>query len=225
MKIARVISTATLLLLLGTTVPAFAQQEQHEQEGKSEKQGQAKPERQQQQAKPARQEQQAKPEQRQEQPKSAKQQTQAKPAQQREQAKPEQRQEQAKSAKPQTQPAKQEERGKVAGRQPAQRNSAEEQRQRSEPALRLSSRSNFRIPDARFHSSFGRDHRFHIGSPTLVGGYSRFQYGGFWFGFLEPWPSGWNYTDDVYVDYVDGGYFLYNPSYPGARIAITVYVD
>ena len=198
MKIARVISTATLLLLLGTTVPAFAQQEQHEQEGKSEKQGQAKPERQQQQAKPARQEQ---------------------------QAKPEQRQEQAKSAKPQTQPAKQEERGKVAGRQPAQRSSAEEQRQRSEPALRLSSRSNFRIPDARFHSSFGRDHRFHIGGPTLVGGYSRFQYGGFWFGFLEPWPAGWQYTDDVYVDYIDGGYFLYNPSYPGARIAITVYVD
>ncbi len=49
-------------------VPAFAQQEQHEQEGKSEKQGQAKPERQQQRAKPAAQEQQAKPEQRQEQP-------------------------------------------------------------------------------------------------------------------------------------------------------------
>ncbi len=142
MKPVGLAGTGLLLLLLGTTVPAFAQQEQHEQEGKSEKQGQAKPERQQQQAKPAGQEQ---------------------------QAKPEQRQEQAKSTKLQTQPAKQEERGNVAGRQPAQRSSAEEQRQRSEPALRLSSRSNFRIPHARFHSSFGHEHRFHIGKEIRVG--------------------------------------------------------
>jgi len=26
----------------------------------------------------------------------------------------------------------------------------------------------------------------------------------------------------VYVDYVDGGYYMYNPYYPGARFAITV---
>ena len=35
-------------------------------------------------------------------------------------------------------------------------------------------------------------------------GYNRFQYGGYWFGFNEPWPSGWYYTDDVYVEYVGG---------------------
>jgi hypothetical protein len=56
----------------------------------------------------------------------------------------------------------------------------------------------------------------------LVDGYSRFQYGGYWFGFDQGWPVGWYYTDDVYVDYVDGGYYLYNPYYPGVRIAINV---
>jgi len=42
------------------------------------------------------------------------------------------------------------------------------------------------------------------------------------FGFVDPWPVGWYYTNEVYVDYVDGGYFLFNPYYPGVRIAITV---
>jgi len=56
----------------------------------------------------------------------------------------------------------------------------------------------------------------------MVGGYSRFQYGGYWFGFVEPWPASWYYTDDVYVDYIGDGYYLCNPSYPGARIAISV---
>jgi len=44
-----------------------------------------------------------------------------------------------------------------------------------------------------------------------------------WFGFREPCPAGWNYIDDACGDYVDGGYFLYNPSYPGTRIAITLW--
>ena len=55
-------------------------------------------------------------------------------------------------------------------------------------------------------SNFGSGHRFRIGSPRMVGGYSRFQYGGYWFGFVQPWPDGWYYTDDVYIDYVDGEY-------------------
>jgi len=55
-------------------------------------------------------------------------------------------------------------------------------------------------------------------------GILRFQYGGFWFGFVDPWPVGWYYTDDFYIDYVDGGYYMYNPYYPGARFAITVVI-
>jgi hypothetical protein len=58
----------------------------------------------------------------------------------------------------------------------------------------------------------------------MVDGYSRFQYGGYWFGFVEPWPDGWYYTDDVYVDYIDGAYYLYDPYYPGVRVSISVVI-
>jgi len=44
----------------------------------------------------------------------------------------------------------------------------------------------------------------------MIGGQSSFQYGGYWFGLANPWPAGWQYTDPVYVDYVDGGYVLVN---------------
>lgn len=94
--------------------------------------------------------------------------------------------------------------------------------QRAQPALRLSSRGSGRIPDDRFRSNFGREHEFHMGNPVMVSGYSRFQYGGYWFGFVQPWPVGWYYTDDVYIDYVDGGYYMFDPYYPGARFAISV---
>jgi hypothetical protein len=110
----------------------------------------------------------------------------------------------------------------TASYRPPQRSQQEQARQRSQPALRLSARGNGRIPDERFHSNFGRDHHFRIGNPVLVGGYSRFQYGGYWFGFVQPWPAGWYYTDDVYIDYVDGGYYMYDPYYPGARFSISV---
>ena len=220
MKPVSLISTGVLLLLLGAITPTYAQEEQHEQEAKPEKQEQqAKPAKQEEQAKAPKQEQQAKPAKPEQQAKPEKQQP-AKAAKPEQQAKPE-KQQQAKAARPEQQ---QQAKGQQ-GQQHPQRSAAEEQRQRSQPALRLSSRSETRIPDDRFRSNFGREHRFRIGSPRIVGGYSRFQYGGFWFGFLEPWPEGWYYTDDVYVDYVDGGYYLYNPNYPGARIAITVYVE
>jgi hypothetical protein len=105
-----------------------------------------------------------------------------------------------------------------------QRTAEQTQRQHSEPALRLSSRGEGRIPDERFQSNFGREHVFRIGNPQMEGGYSRFQYGGYWFGFVQPWPSEWYYTDNVYVDYIDGGYYLYNPYYPGSRVMISVVI-
>jgi hypothetical protein len=62
-----------------------------------------------------------------------------------------------------------------------------------------------------------------------VGGHRRFQYGGFWFGLVDPWPEywsdGWYDDDDVYVDYYGDGYYLYNRRYPGDRIAISFYLN
>src|ERR1700677_354352 len=131
----------------------------------------------------------------------------AKPEKQ-ESAKPENQEQQAKG-----QPAQ----AKSNIEQHAQRTPAEEQKQRAVPALRLSVKGSARIPDDRFRTNFGREHVFVISQPEMVGGYSRFQYGGFSFGFVQPWPVGWYYTGGVYVDYVDGGYYMYDPYYPGAR--------
>ena len=83
---------------------------------------------------------------------------------------------------------------------------------------------NGRIPDAQFHSHFGREHTFHVGHPVIVGGQSRFQYGGYWFGFGEAWPVGWGYSDDVYVDFIDGQYYLIDPVHPGLRLALIVVI-
>jgi len=60
----------------------------------------------------------------------------------------------------------------------------------------------------------------------VVGGFPRFQYSGYWFSLVDPWPSSWanNWyeTDNVYVVYADNGYYMYNQSYPGVGIAISV---
>jgi hypothetical protein len=86
----------------------------------------------------------------------------------------------------------------------------------------------YRIPDDRFRGSFGPSHDFRIsGLPFLVvGGFPRFQYQGYWFSPVDPWPSDWGNdwydNDDVYVNYVDNGYYLYNSRYPDVAIAINI---
>ena len=86
----------------------------------------------------------------------------------------------------------------------------------------------YRIPDDRFRAHFGRGHRFRVHDvPVLVvDGSPRFQYGGFWFGVVDPCPETWSpvwyRTDDVYVDYVNDGYYMYNRRHPGVAIAVNV---
>lgn len=81
---------------------------------------------------------------------------------------------------------------------------------------------NGRIPDADFHSHFGRQHHFHVGHPQMVSGQYRFNYGGYWFGYAEPWPVGWGYDDDFYIDFIDGQYYLIDLRHPEARLALVV---
>jgi hypothetical protein len=85
----------------------------------------------------------------------------------------------------------------------------------------------YRIPDDRYRGYFGQDHGFRIyGLPFMVvGGYPRFQYEGYWISLVDPWPEYWGNdwydNDDVYVAYVDNGYYLYNRRYPNVGIAIS----
>ncbi len=60
----------------------------------------------------------------------------------------------------------------------------------------------------------------------VVGGYPRFQYGGYWLTVVDPWPENWGddwyENDQVYVVYTEGGYYLYNQRYPGIGIAVSI---
>lgn len=80
-----------------------------------------------------------------------------------------------------------------------------------------------RISDARYRAHFGREHRFRIRRVRVVEGYHRFAYGGYTFGYAQPLPRDWRRDDDVYVEYVQGGYFLCNPRHPGIRISLTIF--
>jgi hypothetical protein len=77
------------------------------------------------------------------------------------------------------------------------------------------------IPDEKFHAQFGRTHTFRAQRPVVVNGQSRFVYGGYSFVLVDAWPVG-AYTDDCYIDYVDGEYFLFDLLHPGVRIALFV---
>jgi hypothetical protein len=79
-----------------------------------------------------------------------------------------------------------------------------------------------RIDDEHFRAHFGREHHFAINHVTVVEGHPHFAYGGYSFAIAQPWPVGWAYSDNVYVDYIDGEYYLFNVRHPGVRVAVTV---
>jgi hypothetical protein len=210
MKIIEVLTTSILFLLPGAIAPAYALG-QHEQE--------KQPEEKQQQAKPAQHQQQAKPAQ--QQPQHAAQQ--AKPAQQQpqhaaQQAKPVQQQPQRAAQQKQVKPTQEPQRAAQPKQaRPEQQRQGAQQANRAQPAGGHGS-----IPEARFRSNFGRSHTFHVNRGEFANGPGRFQYGGYWFNTVDAWPVGWLYTDDVYVDYLNGGYFLCDPVHPGVYISINI---
>jgi hypothetical protein len=253
MKIIGITSTAFLCLLLALVAPANAQQErqgekqdhpqQQQSKQKQTKQKQAKQEQtkqkqaKQEQAKPAQQhaQQQRQSEQKQQQPQRAQQQQQNQNKQSQQRAQRQQRQDQNKQTQ---QRAQQQQRGN-------QRPQRTQEQQRVQQSAWQQHRSQhwdsdhrswqqrggyhgYRIPDDRFRGYFGPEHGFRIyGLPFLVvGGYPRFQYNGFWFSMVDPWPeywaNDWYDTDDVYVTYVDNGYYLFNRRYPNVGIAISI---
>ena len=76
-----------------------------------------------------------------------------------------------------------------------------------------------RIPDDKFKANFGREHSFRVTQTDYSN--RRFQYGGYSFGFVDPWPGNWLYTQDVYVIEIDGVYYLCNASYPGVSLVLS----
>jgi len=224
MKLVGMISAAVLSLLLGAAVPAYALQEQHEQEAKPapQEERKAQPE------KPQKQEQKAA----QKQEKPTQQQKAAK--QEKPEPKPEKQAKQEKSApKPEKQAkqekpaAQQEKNARQEKTEPQQKNARQEQRnapqrqQHEQQAQRAGNNGGGRIPEDRYRAHFGQQHTFRV-SQADYSRDRRFQYGGYWFGFVDPWPSNWLYTQNVYVIDINGVYYLCNPMYPGVNIALSV---
>jgi len=189
MKLVGAISTAVLSLSLGIAIPAYAQQEQHDQqEENKDKPAQAK-------EKKAQPEKQAKPEE-----KNARQ--------------------EEKNTKPEEQKAQQE---KNNNNNKEDRNAQQQHEQNAKAGKQEDhARGNGggRIPEDRYKANFGRDHRFRVTEANYRD--RRFQYGGYWFGFVQPWPSNWLYTQDVYVVEIDGVYYLCNASYPGVNLTLSI---
>jgi hypothetical protein len=83
-----------------------------------------------------------------------------------------------------------------------------------------------KIPDEKFRASFGHEHRFKarqvITTRTIVPNQTQFVFSGYTFVFAEPWPAEWAFDDDVYVDYIDGEYFLIDPFHPGIRVVVFI---
>jgi hypothetical protein len=82
------------------------------------------------------------------------------------------------------------------------------------------------IPQTDFSLRFGSKHSFRLPArPVMYLGYPRFEYGGYSFLLVDPWPEywpdNWHEVEDVYIDY-DDGYYLKNARYPQVRIAISV---
>ena len=223
------IGMGVLFLLFETVAPMQARQEQHQKEqqaqpGGQQAKGQQEQQHKQQQAK-GQQEQQHKQQQ-------AKGQQEQQHKQQQQQAKGQQAQQHKQQQQQANRPSQQERHGQ-RGQQGVvwQEHRAHSWQSEHRDWQQRGGYNGYRIPEDRYRSYFGPSHAFRIYRypVVVVGGFPRFQYGGFWFSLVDPWPEYWSDdwydNDDVYVDYTGDGYYLYNRRYPQDRIAIVVYVQ
>jgi hypothetical protein len=153
---------------------------------------------------------------RQEEPRS---QEQGKPASKQDEMKPP-RQEEAKPEKQNKQEKQEQKRDEKQSRE-QMNNGRQESMPQQEGHARPAGKGGH-IPDEKFRSSFGRGHAFKVQRPVAVEGGQGFVYGGYSFVLVDAWPPDWTYTDDCYVDYIDGEYFLFDLFHPGVRIALMV---
>jgi len=209
MKIARMMFAGCLLLFLNFAVVAYAQEDKNEST-KPAQQDEAKPGT----AKPAKQDEakpgNAKPDE-------------AMPPQEEKRTQQEQNSEQGKDRQRQAEEQKGQQSGEAKSAQKEQGKEQNEQNRASASGdERNRSRTSQRIPDEKFRASFGQVHHFHVAQPVIVQGRPRFQYSGYWFEFVDVWPADWSYSDDCYIDYIDGQYFLIDVRHPGVRLALIV---
>ena len=198
MKVFGIMSTAVLSLTLGVAAPALAQQEQHDQqEEQRDKPAQDK-------EKKAQPERTVKPEEKGARP----QETNTKPAERKAQPETSSRPEENRTQEQRTQQVRPEQEQHGQPVRPEQQ------------AQRAGDNDRGRIPEERFRTNFGQEHRFRVSQNDYRS--HRFEYGGYAFGFVGAWPSNWLYTEDVYVVEINGAYYLCNSMYPGVNIELNI---
>ena len=198
MKVFGIMSTAVLSLTLGVAAPALAQQEQHDQqEEQRDKPAQDK-------EKKAQPERTVKPEEKGARP----QETNTKPAERKAQPETSSRPEENRTQEQRTQQVRPEQEQHAQPVRPEQQ------------AQRAGDNDRGRIPEERFRTNFGQEHRFRVSQNDYRS--HRFEYGGYAFGFVGAWPSNWLYTEDVYVVEINGAYYLCNSMYPGVNIELNI---
>jgi len=148
----------------------------------------------------------------------------AKPAQDEKKAQPE------KSTKQEEKPAAQQEKNAKPEENKAQQQdkngkpeekNAQQHTQQGQPAQQQHAAGNRggQIPADKFKANFGQQHTFRVSQSDYSN--HRFQYGGYYFGFVDPWPSNWLYTQNVYVIEINGVYYLCNASFPGVNLVLS----
>jgi hypothetical protein len=238
MKRIKVLGMAVLLLLFGTTSLGYAKQEQNSgKQDKPEKQAEPAQQKGQQQEKPVtqqhaqqRQQQQDKTNQQHAQQQQPKANTQQHVAQQQQD-----RNNQQITQRQSNQPAQQQRtHQQEIAQQGEQRGDWQRRRAHSFDTehrtwQQRGGYNGYRIPDVYYSNYYGSGHSFRVYSlPFMeVGGFPRFQYGGYWFSVVDPYPEFWGddwyQTDNVYVMYVDNGYYLFDSRYPGRPgVAISI---
>jgi hypothetical protein len=201
MKAIGIISTAALSLLLGVAAPGYAQDQHDQQQEQKDKPAEKKA-----------------PEQ-----KSAKQEQKAAP-QQDKNAKQEEKntQQQNKNNEQERSNGQQQDRNtKQEEKSAQQQDKNNQQEQKNAQQAQRASGNHGRIPDDRFRANFGREHSFRVRQDDYTRD-RRFQYGGYWFGFVDAWPSDWLYSQDVFVVEINGVYYLCNAMYPGVNVTLSI---
>jgi hypothetical protein len=144
-------------------------------------------------------------------------------------------QDEAKPKQDEEKPAKQEAKPPKSGKQemPARQQKADKDQNKDRDQARheqgedkRQSGQHGRIRDEDFKTHFGQTHKFSVRTVVtttrVVPHETRFAYSGYSFVFVDPWPAEWALTDDCYIDYIDGGYYIVNLAHPGMRVAVMI---
>jgi outer membrane biosynthesis protein TonB len=124
--------------------------------------------------------------------------------------------------KPQEQPKSEPKPDKEKQHQKEQEKATKQQQKQSGTQSNQASRGSRtnarRIPPERFQANFGSQHHFRMQQRDD----RRFQYGGYWFEFVDVLPAGFSYDDECYIEEDGDDYYLVDVVHPEIRVIVIV---